>query len=384
MTAKAEHVTGDRWRVRIYFGRDPATDKPLQRAKYFRARNQREANKLAAGAETDLRKELAGVKSSRGTMTELVELWVRHRATDDSPATVYRRQSIIAAIKRDLGKIRVDQLTTLQIDQWYARLREENIGRPGAPVKHRTESTIHHYHRVLHAIMQQAYVWDMTDRTPANKATTPKKRKHARVTSPPVATINLLLAACPPDLQVAAYVLSRTGLRRGELAALRWPDIDLDGGVINVTKSAATIPGRGLIVKAPKNEESVRQVEIDPSTVYVLDQHRRRWQHELPELAADAYLFPAPFSEDRTGRTPRSPDWMSARWRAVCQTAGAKVRLHDLRHAHASILIDLGVPVTAVSARLGHAKTSTTTDIYGHPTDESGRAASLAIEAALS
>lgn len=383
MTIKAEHVEGERFRVRVFLGTHPETGHPIQKTRYFRARNQREANKVAAVHEVALRHDQQEAKEQRGTVTELVDLWVKHRASQgDSPATIYRRRSIVTAIRRDLGRIKVDKLTPLQIDQWLNQLRTENVGQGSTP-KYRSESTIHHYFRVLRAMLYQGYVWEMTERTPQKRVTKPKVRRHARVNAPPVATVRLLLDHATPDLAVAAAVLAATGLRRGELCALQWTDVDLDLGVVNVTKSLVALPKGRVLVKQPKTDESVRQVEIDPTTVYVLDQHRRRWEAEFPDLKPDAYLFPDPLSTDRTGHTPRNPDWLSRAWRALCDKHGAEIRLHDLRHWHASTLLDRGVPVVAVAGRLGHAKTSTTTDIYGQVVQGAGRAAATAIESAM-
>jgi len=382
LTAKAEHISGDRYRVRIYFGADPATGKPIQRAKYFRAKGQRDANRLAAGVEAALREELDEAKAGRGTVAELVDLWVKHRAARDSPATVYRRQSILAAIKRDLGKIPVDKLRPLDIDQWYDHLRAENVGQ-GVTVKYRSESTIHHYHRVLHAILEQAYRWEMTDRKPGDRATAPKVRRKVQPWNVTPAAVVALINAAEPDLAVAVRVLAATGLRRGEMMALTWVDVNLDAGLLAVHKSLVGLPGGRLIVKSTKTDDP-RIVEIDPTTVQVLADHRRRWEELMPGLAVDAYLFPNPLTPDRAGRTPRHPDWASQRWRALCAREGARIRLHDLRHFHLSTLIDLGVNVLEVAGRGGHARPSTTTDMYGRRSEGAGRRAALQIEAALS
>lgn len=369
------------WKLTVYSHTD-SLGKRHQRTATFEAKGKRAAERAAAEHTARILAGARTVKDQRGTVRELVDLWVKHRAAKDSPATIYRRRSIVNTIRTDLGRIPLADLTSLHIDQWYDKLRTDNIGQ-GSNVKQRSESTVHHYGRVLAAILFQGWKWGKIETLPARRAEKPKRRQHAKVKAPPVATIGLLIAAAPPDLAVAARVLAATGLRRGELCALRWTDVDLDEGILRITKSIVYIPQHGLTVKAPKNEESVRIVEIDPTTVYILDRHHRRWQTERPELVADAYLFPDPFAHDRTGHTPRSPDWLSRGWRRLCATHGATIRLHDLRHYHASTLIDQHVPVTAVSARLGHAKTSTTTDIYGAPVDGSGRAASLQIERAL-
>jgi integrase len=307
---------------------------------------------------------------------------VKHRAALDSPATIYRRNSIVNAIRTGLGRVSLAKLTAHDIDSWYDTLRGENIGTDTRP-RYRTESTIHHYHRVLHAILHQAYLWDMTDRTPAAKATTPKKRRHARINAPTPAAVMVILADAGPDLAIAVRLLISCGMRRGELAALRWTDVDLDRGTVTITKSLVDLPRTAIVVKAPKTDESVRVVELDNLTVELLEGHQRRQRSVMTEIGDDAYLLADPLSSDRTGRTPRSPDWISRAWRAQCRKHGVKIRLHDLRHAHVTSLLMSGVPVPIVSRRVGHSKPSTTTDIYTHVTLADDHTAALAIGRAL-
>lgn len=382
MAVQAEHVKGDRYRVRLSFGTDPATGRTIQRSRYFRAPSKRKANEMAVDELKALKATKDRGRALQGTVAQAVDLWVKHRAPLDSPATIYRRRSIVATIVRDLGHIRLDDLSPLQIDQWYAGLRAENVGQ-GTTRQVRSEATIHHYHRVLSAILQQSWKWGMTERLPAKRATAPKNRR-VRPKAPPPATVQLLIQAAPPTLAVAAHLLAATGLRRGELAALRWTDLDLDEGTVNVVKAIAAPTVAELVVKAPKNEESIRKVSIDPDTCVVLERHGRAMRHDMPDLADDAYLFPDPVGPDRTGRTPRSPDWITRGWRRLCAQHGAKVRIHDLRHFSVTTLLAAGVPVNAVAGRHGHSKPSTTTDIYGDVIAGQDLAAAAIMQKALS
>lgn len=364
MTVAPEHVEGDRWRVRVYVGTDPRNGRPIQRSRYFRATGPRQAKKLAAEHEATLRREAERTKSEQGTVKQAVDLWVKHRDGKDSPATVYRRASIVDAIRTGLGHHRLDDLRPLHIDQWYDQLRAEDVGQ-GATPRFRSESTIHHYHRVLHAILKQAYDWEMTDRTPAARVKPPKHRR-PKINPPTPDAVRVVISDASPDLTLGVRLLVATGMRRGELAALRWTDVDLEAGTLNITKTLVAIPGAPPVVKAPKTEESVRVVRLDDVTVYELDRHLRRQRSVMTQLADDAYLLADPLSEDRTGRSPRSPDWISRAWKRQCARHGATIRLHDLRHGHITWLMNSGVPVPAIARRAGHARMSTTTDVYGH------------------
>lgn len=338
-------------------------------------------DKLVTQHTAALYKAIEEGAKNKGTVSELVDLWVAHRAAKDSPATIYRRRSIVAQIKKDLGHHRLDALKPLHIDQWYDDLRTTPLRPPtkDEPGRYRTEATVHHYHRVLHAILEQGYVWEMTERTPAHRATAPKRRSKKQ-TSPKPAVVHLLINAATPDLSVAARVLAASGLRRGELVALRWTD--LVGGKLQVRKGLVDLPKQAVVVKAPKTEASVRDVSLDADTLQVLQDHRAKLHDRSPMMRQDGYMFPDLLT-DPTGMTPRRPSWFSKAWKALNTTHGAKVRLHDLRHFHATELLNGGTAVTSVSARLGHDKASTTVDIYGHGTDDSDEQAAETIALAL-
>lgn len=377
MTVKAEQVAAGRYRVRIYIGTHPVSGKPIQRSRYFRAKNQREANRLAAEHEAALRQGRRDDKATEGTVGELVDLWVKHRAAQgDSPTTVYRRASIVAAIKREIGRIRVDQLTSRQIDDWYDTLRSENLGTDPKVPRHRSESTIHHYHRVLHAILEQAYQWEMTDRLPAHRASVPKRKK-SRPSAPTPEVVRLLLNEASPDLAVMAWVLAATGMRRGELIALRVED--LDGTKLRIYKSAVDLPGKAVTIKAPKNDDSVRIVELDDGTLAVLAAHIAGVQARFPNHSPASYVFPDPLASDDAS-IPRRPDWVTRAWTSLCAKHGVKIKLHGLRHFHVTQLLDLGISLPAVAARVGHGGGGRTTiAVYGHATEQSDASAAKAI-----
>ena len=121
----------------------------------------------------------------------------------------------------------------------------------------------------------------------------------------------------------------------------------------------------------PTKSKRTRKVPIDATALAVLEAQMASVVAQLGEreLQPSWPVFPD-IKNDRTGRTPHRPGWASEWWRRHRDEYGmAGVRLHDLRHHHATSLLDDGVPLNTVSARLGHSKASTTSDIYGHGTD---------------
>jgi integrase len=170
---------------------------------------------------------------------------------------------------------------------------------------------------------------------------------------------------------IAAFALA-TGLRRGELLALRWKDVDLEGGTIQVERSLEQTK-EDLRFKEPKTRHGRRQLTIPASIITELRAHRKQQAELRLSLgqgrdAEDALVF------RRADGTPIPPDSLSSEWR--CVVAGAKlpkVSLHALRHTHASQLIAAGLDVLTISRRLGHGSPSITLNVYSHlfkPTDK--------------
>jgi integrase len=165
-----------------------------------------------------------------------------------------------------------------------------------------------------------------------------------------------------------------TGMRRGELCALRWSDVDLGAGVVHVTRSMVVVPN-GLAEKSTKTDRG-RSVALDPVGVALLSQHKSRTDRWIESAGktppVDGFVF-SPFVEDTT---PFRPDNVTSFFIRVRNEVGAsQVRLHDLRHFTATQLIGAGVDVRTVAGRLGHSDPSVTLRVYSHALEERDRAA---------
>jgi integrase len=173
-----------------------------------------------------------------------------------------------------------------------------------------------------------------------------------------------------------------TGLRRGELLALQWGSVDLEGRSIRVERSLEETKS-GLRFKAPKSKQGRRSVSLPSSVVEVLRSHRRQQQElwlalGLGKLSDDALVFCQPDG------LPMSPDKLSRDWhRLVIARKLPKVSFHALRHRHVSALIDGGLDVFSVSRRIGHASAALTLRTYTHLFSKKDAVADAAIDAAL-
>ena len=165
-----------------------------------------------------------------------------------------------------------------------------------------------------------------------------------------------------------------TGMRRGELLALRWKDVDLDGAKLHVEQSLEQTKRGGLVFKAPKTRHGRRTITLPSSTVAELRAHlkatlERRLMLGQGKVPDDALVFAT-----WDGNT-RSPNAMSKEWRRAVHAAKLKATFHSLRHTHASSLIAAGIDVLSISRRLGHGSPDITLGVYGHLFKPDDRAA---------
>lgn len=153
-----------------------------------------------------------------------------------------------------------------------------------------------------------------------------------------------------PIARAAIITMFYTGLRVGELTALTWADIDLDKGEISVTKTKQVVGGK-TIISTPKTPKSERTIQIPPFLVKLLTEYRASFYDHGAEDAA--------FNISKSG--------LGHRIKVTSAKAGVKrIRVHDLRHSHASLLIELGFSPLLIAERLGHERVETTLNTYAH------------------
>lgn len=185
-----------------------------------------------------------------------------------------------------------------------------------------------------------------------------------------------------PFRPVAALAIG-TGARRGEITALRWSDLDLDGATVRIERSVEQTKD-GLRVKAPKTAAGRRTISLPAFAVDALREHRRKALELRMALGAGPLPADAPvFADPETGDA-LPPHLITNRWRrAVKNRKLPKVSFHALRHSHASALIAAVLDVVAVSRRLGHASPALTLNVYSHLFKNSDTAAADAIDPAF-
>jgi integrase len=247
-------------------------------------------------------------------------------------------------------------------------------GRNGRKLSARSVGNVH---RLLHAALTHAVAWGLIFQNPSDSVSPPRSEAVEIEILRDGEAKELLDRLRGKPLYMIAVLGLATGMRRGEMLALRWSDIQ--DGKIRVERSLEQSKLGGLRFKMPKTKAGKRSISIPPSIVAELRRHRlnqqERWLALGPGRISDATLVFTTWD----GK-PQKPDTVSKDW---CLNVGV-VTLHALRHTHASQLIAAGMDVISVSRRLGHAKASITLNTYGHLFANTDDRASDIVEAAFS
>jgi len=296
-----------------------------------------------------------------------LDQWLEAHAVEIKPKTLQDYSHLINRhVRPRIGDLRLQAITPARLTKLYRDLATSS-SRDGAGLSPRT---VEYVHAVPRKAFRDAVVVDqILPSNPVERAKRPRKAhpEPGRVWTP-VQLRAFLDTATQHRLSAFYHLAAYTGARRGELLNLRWRDLDLDLAEVHVTGSAPVIGGQ-RIEGTTKSGRS-RTVSIDPGTVQVLREHRKRQAGERlrvgPEWrGTDDYVFSTAWGE------PIHPDTVSSLMATLIDTHNAQqseklphARLHDLRHVHATTLLLAGVPVHVVAARLGHADPSITLRVY--------------------
>lgn len=241
--------------------------------------------------------------------------------------------------------------------------------------------TVKHYHRFLSSVFSAAVMWEMLVSNPCARATLPKaERKKPRYLDEEQAA-QLLELLEQEDMQHKTIIklFMYLGLRREELCGLEWKDVNFENGVIEIERASVYIPKEGVLTDTTKNTSSQRFIKAPTAAMQMLRDYRA-WQNERRERVGDRWeehdkLFTNDFGE------PIHPDTITG-WfgRFIKRNGLPDISIHSLRHTNATLLINSGIPITTISARLGHANPSTTTKIYTHAIQSADAAAADALD----
>lgn len=331
--------------VRVFLGRDPRTGKRDYHNETVRTTSKKEAEKVLTAL---LRKRDMGellIEPTRMTVREYLEHWLEAAAKPRLAEGTYREYAGI--LKRylydPLGNTRLAKLTPVAIQQVYG----EMLGRGLSP------RMVRYTHTVFNNALSQAVKWRMLAHNPAHYVDLPKqRRKEMLALSEDEA--NRFLAKAQGDKHYLLFaVLLGTGLRPSEAVALKWSDFDVAAGALAIQRTWARA-AKGFMYQEPKTGRG-RRIELPEHLTRLLAEHQESAQGEL--------IFPSDAGTPLNVRNVYQRHFQTIVKRAKLPK---KLRLYDLRHTHATLLLLAGVHAKIVSERLGHASIQITLDTYSH------------------
>jgi integrase len=341
------------------------------------------------GTKKDAERELAKlvndlnsggyVEQARMSLAEYLDQWLESYArSNTSPKTYERYRDLIRGhVGPALGGLPLTKVTPIQIQSFYSEALKSGRkdGKGGL-----SPQTVLHIHRVLHKALKQAVKWQMLMRNPSD-AVEPPRPERTEMTALDQKGIALLLQAVDGTRMYMPVLLAiTTGLRRGEILALRWKDLDLENARISVRQSVEQTAA-GLRFKAPKTAKGRRVVAMPEYLVDALRAHRAR-QAEL-RLRLGNEFNTLGLVCPRDDGEPWLPNTFTPMFAKLAEAAKIDVRFHDLRHTHATQLLEQGIHPKIVSERLGHATIAITLDTYSHVLPDMQEGAAKAIDMAI-
>jgi len=254
-----------------------------------------------------------------------------------------------------------------------------------APVKKQvglSDKSILHHHRLISSILSTAVEWQILLSNPCQRIKAPKvQHKEAKYLDEEAAQhlLQLIDEEAPLKYRCAIYLDIGTGLRRGELCGLEWSDFDFKNETLDIQRSSLYLPEKGVYADDTKNSSSRRSMKLSPSLITLLKTYKA-WQNNERLALGDKWVNSNRIFTSWDGH-PIHPDTLTSWFSDFASKHGFQgITLHSLRHTNASLQIARGIPIRTVSSRLGHAQTSTTTNIYAHAIRSADAAAADALD----
>lgn len=347
------------------------------------------------------------LKGEKISLKDFTDTWLKEYASQQLERTTIAAytelldQKILPA----LGHLKLSKIQPMHLQSFYNNLLEDGVRKDGKSGGY-SPTTIKKCHAVLSSILTTAVHWQVIESNPCERVSPPKHKaitedvRHFTLDQAetflkaiemeyPISykahdrnddtgkkyhvDAYIEFRGLPMQLKVFFNLALFSGLRRGELIALTWDDIDFDSKVVSVTKSTG-YTGKETITKAPKNKSSIREIKV-PGPVLELVKRYKKDQQELrlslgDQWKGDNYIFIQWNGKQMNLSTPTHAfkDIIN-KYNATVEDTSLKlpdIPLHGLRHTSATLLISENIDIRTVSARLGHAQTSTTMNIYAH------------------
>ena len=316
----------------------------------------------------EVRRKLAKAMSDRDsglvfdadslTVGEYLDRWLSDSVRGTVRQSTYERcgYAVRPHIQPALGRIKLKGLTPVHVRRLYREKLDSGL----------SPATVHKMHVVLHKALAQAVSDGLLPRNVAEGVKVPQTRRKEIRPLTPEQTRALLTAARGDRLEALFVLAVNTGLRQGELLALKWEDVDLERGVLRVRHTLTRTRGK-VTVGVPKTKKSRRSVELTPAAVETLQAHLSRQLEEMDRMGSLYRPGGLVFANELGGLINPS-NLRNRSFTRLLEHAGlpADTRFHDLRHTCATLLLSRNVNPKIVSEMLGHSSIAITLDTYSH------------------
>jgi integrase len=342
--------------------------------RYYYAKTRQEAARKLAEALRDRDKGILIPKDARQTLGAYLITWLDATKATIRPRTWQRYEQYVRVhVVPSLGAISLATLTAQQVQTMYSAKLAEGL----------SSTTVNHLHQVLHRALDAAVRLDLVARNVCERLDPPRMR-HQEMTTLSEDQAHALLVAAEGDRFEALYVLAlATGMRQGELLALRWSDVDLESGTLKVRATLQNASGRFEFAE-PKTPHSRRRIALSRLAGGALKQHRLRQAEERLRLGPTWHEMDLVFPNS-IGKPMDGLNLLQRNFYTLLEKAGLPhMRFHDLRHTAATLLLGRGINPKIVSEMLGHSQVGITLDLYSHVTPHVQQQAADAIDAAFS
>jgi integrase len=351
---------------------DPTTGKP-KRVSVFGPTQKAALDKLKP-----VRERLDAGRPARDAKVAVADWLAQWRTTtlavSDRAATtrsLYATLCIKHLEPAPFGALTLDRLKPTDVEALVLTLRKKGL----------SASTIRSTYTVLRAALDTAVRDQLLATNPAALVRRPGLERHEAKHLPDADVTAVLQAATGSRYHAALVLIASTGLRRGEAAAVRWSDVDLEGGTMKVAHTMARVDGR-LVISEPKTARSRRTVPLSPVVVTMLKAHRKA-QLEDRLRAGNQWVETGLVFTTELGTAVEPRNLLRAIEAAAKKAGVADIGVHTLRHSAAVGWLEAGVHIKAVADLLGHSSIAITGDVYGHTSDDTARAAVAALDSRL-
>ncbi len=292
------------------------------------------------------------------TVNRYLEVWMEETINGKRSPNTERnyRNGINNHISKAIGDLPLNQLAPKHIESLYASLS-----------KRLSPSSVHTVHRTLRAALNRAVKLGYLKESPMIRVDAPSLRTDRRSTLSPQQAKRIMdwLEVHHPASYIGVYLAVFTGMRRGEICGLQWRDLDWENNVISIQRTRLRVNGEQVIGK-PKTDLSTRSIPVSKSVMGLLQRWKDKREARLGQpLSTEDWIV------TQLEGFPVDPDtFLHDLHKAEKALNLPLVSFHDLRHTHATIMLEAGVDLKTVSERLGHSSIRVTADVYAHVTSK--------------